>query len=181
MVQLNCAYDGSMTDPSSLLDRYDTLTGLSEALAAGGVSTHVVQRFARNATITRNGISYHFVCDGAAAMPSPSSAARVVVDTVRAQEPDVVHVHGLMFPGMVRALRSALPQAALVIQDHGGFSPPGWLGQMLRPGWRDLDKADAWSFTAREHAEPWRAAGLLRTARVIQVTGGEHANSLRCP
>jgi glycosyltransferase involved in cell wall biosynthesis len=36
-------------------------------------------------------------------------------------------------------------------------------------GWRGLAQADAWSFTAREHAEPWREAGLLRGARVIEV------------
>jgi glycosyltransferase involved in cell wall biosynthesis len=169
MVQLNCAYDDGVSEPVALLDRYDTLTGLSEALASAGVSMHVVQRFGSDATITRNGIPYRFICDGAAALPPPSSAARVIMDAVCAQEPDVVHIHGLMFPGIVSALRAALPNAGLVVQDHGGFRPPGRLEQLRDRSWRGLGKADAWSFTAREHAEPWRTAGLLRAARVIEV------------
>jgi hypothetical protein len=112
MVQLNCAYDHGVSDPAALLDRYHTLTGLSDALASAGVSMHVVQRFGSDARVTRNGITYRFICDGTTALPSPSSAAPVVVDAVRAQEPDVVHVHGLMFPGIVSALRAALPNAA---------------------------------------------------------------------
>jgi glycosyltransferase involved in cell wall biosynthesis len=169
MVQLNCAYDDGVSDPATLLARYDTLTGLSEALASAGVSMVVVQRFGSNATVTRNEISYRFICDGAAASPSPSSAARVVIDAVCAQEPDVVHVHGLMFPGIVSALRAALPNAALVVQDHGGFGPPGRLEQIRHRSWHGLAEADAWSFTAREHAEPWRDAGLLRAACVVEV------------
>jgi glycosyltransferase involved in cell wall biosynthesis len=169
LVQLNCAYDGEVSDPAALLDRYDTLTGLSEALAAAGVSMHVVQRFGRHATLTRQGITYEFVRDDAGEMPSPSAAPRVVVDAVRAQEPDVIHIHGLMFPGMVRALRALLPNTSLVIQDHGGMGPPGRIEQIRHPGWRNLDEADAWSFTAREHADPWRAAGVLRRSRVIEV------------
>jgi hypothetical protein len=109
MVQLNCAYDGGVSDPAALLDRYDTLTGLSEALVSAGVSMRVVQRFGSDATITRNGVPYRFICDGAAAAPSPSSAARVVIDAVCGQEPDVVHIHGLMFPGIVSALQSTRP------------------------------------------------------------------------
>jgi len=169
MVQLNCAYDGGVSDPAALLDRYDTLTGLGEAIASAGVSMHVVQRFGSDATITRNGIPYRFIYDGAPALPPPSSAARVVIDAVCEQEPDVVHIHGLMFPGIVSALRVALPNAGLVVQDHGGFSPPGRLEQLRNRSWRGLAEADAWSFTAREHAEPWREAGLLRAARVMEV------------
>jgi glycosyltransferase involved in cell wall biosynthesis len=169
MVQLNCAYDDGVSDPAALLDRYDTLTGLSEALASAGVAMHVVQRFGSDATVTRNGITYRFICDGTPALPSPSSAARVVVDAVCAQQPDVVHIHGLMFPGIVSALRAALPKAGLVVQDHGGVGPPSRLEQIRHRSWHGLAEADAWSFTARAHAQPWREAGLLRTARVIEV------------
>jgi glycosyltransferase involved in cell wall biosynthesis len=169
MVQLNCAYDGGVSDPAALLDRYDTLTGLSEALASAGVSMQVVQRFDSDVTIARNGITYRFVCDGGAAMPPPSKAARVVIDAVQAQDPDVVHINGLMFPVFVSALRASLPNTCLVVQDHGGCDPPNRLERVRHPSWRGLANADAWSFTAREHAESWRKAGLLRTARVIEV------------
>jgi glycosyltransferase involved in cell wall biosynthesis len=169
LTQLNCAYDGEVADPAALLDRYDTLTGLSEALASAGTAVHVVQRFSSEATIARSGITYEFVADRAGKLLSPSSAPRVVVDAVHAQHPDLVHVHGLMFPGMVRALRAVLPNTSLVIQDHSGMGPPGRVEQVRHPSWRSMDEADAWSFTAKEHAVVWRNAGVLRRSRVIEV------------
>ena len=53
IIQLNLAYDSALRDPEQLLDRYHTLTGLSQALTAAGAEVHVVQRFSRQATLTR--------------------------------------------------------------------------------------------------------------------------------
>ena len=58
IVQVNYVFDKELKDPVDLLDRYPTLTGWSEALlAAGAGAVTVVQRFHRDARITRNGVA----------------------------------------------------------------------------------------------------------------------------
>jgi glycosyltransferase involved in cell wall biosynthesis len=159
-----------VTDPVALVDRYRTLTGLSAALAAAGASVHVVQRFSRAGAIARAGAEYLLVSDGGPVFPPPSWQSRGVIDAVLAYHADVVHVNGLMFPAMVRALRAAAPDFRLVVQDHAGAVAPGLIARLRDSSWRGLTAADAWSFTAAEHAKPWRDAGLLRNnARVLEI------------
>jgi hypothetical protein len=68
VVQVNYAYDKQLTDPDELLDRYFTLTGWSDALLrAGARAVAVVQRFHRDAAVTRRGVDYIFKQRGVAA------------------------------------------------------------------------------------------------------------------
>lgn len=169
IVQVNLAYDEAITDPHALLDRYHTLTGWSRAVKKAGARVSVVQRFATGATIARDGIDYDFRSDGGPPVPEPSGWSPEIADAVRSQRPDVVHVNGLMFPAMVGALGAALPEAAIVVQDHAGVTAPGFWERVRGSSWRGLTAADAWSFTAAEHADPWREAGLLDDARVLEI------------
>jgi len=105
VVQVNYACDKRLTEPDALLDRYFTLTGWSEALlraGAGAVAT--VQRFSRDARVTRNGVDYIFCRAGIPA-------------AVAARRPDVAHVNGLTFPVQTWRLRRALdPACAIIVQ-----------------------------------------------------------------
>ena len=169
IVQVNLAYDPSLVDPRALVDRYPTLTGLSDALVAAGASVSVVQRFSSRHTVKVGGVTYEFLPDGGPSMPAPSGTSDEIVDAVRLRDADVIHVNGLMFPAMVKRLRTTMPGAVIVVQDHAGAAPPTRLDRLRDPGWRGLTEADAWSFTAAAHATPWRDAGLLDRARVLEI------------
>lgn len=157
VVQVNFRFDDTLTDPDALLERYTTLTGWSRALLeAGAACVSVVQRFSRDAVVTRDGIHYTFHAD--------HTSARHAV--VRAR-PDIVHVNGLDSPAPTWALRRALPASArMVVQDHGSQVPDergGRIERHVRRAFRTgaLRGVDAFFFTAPEQAEPWLAAGLI--------------------
>jgi glycosyltransferase involved in cell wall biosynthesis len=161
VVQLNYAFDETLTDPDALLDRYRTLTGWSDAIAAAGAErVTVVQRFHRDAHIVRNGIEYTFC--------RPPRMRH----TVAGEEPDVVHVNGLHFAAQTWALRQTLNRsAAIVVQDHGGGVPAGRRIRLHRAIRRRMSgAADGFLFVAAEQAEAWRRAGLLPSnCRVYEV------------
>ena len=148
VVQLSCTYDSALEDPEALIDRYTTLTGWSEAIAAAGARMTSVQRFHRTARIIRNGIEYLFC------------RTRDIQRIVGALEPHVVHVNGLVCPARTWLLRKMLPPAAaMVVQDHGSVAPASpTRAALLRLG---LRAADGFLFVAREQAAPWRRAGLI--------------------
>jgi glycosyltransferase involved in cell wall biosynthesis len=148
IIQLNCGYDRTLLDPETLLDRYTTLTGWSEAIAAAGVSVTSVQRFHRPARVVRSGIEYLFC------------RTRDLQRTVAGLQPDIVHVNGLVFPARTWLLRKMLPPtAAIVVQDHGSVAPVSQArAALLRPG---LRAADGFLFVSPEQADSWRRAGLI--------------------
>ena len=87
---------------------------------------------------------------------------------------DVVHVNGLIFPGLVSAIRKRVgPSPAIVVQHHGGEFPvraQGWLGAWQRRQWRKgLDAASALSFTAHTQAGAWRDAGVIGSQPIIEI------------
>lgn len=171
---VNAAFDRAIADPAALLDRYATLVDWCHALHEAGAHVEVVQRFDRDAVVTRDGVTYHCLADGTAGVPSWRDSLTRVVERTRTTTPDLVHVNGLGFPALVAALRDALGTGpALVVQDHAGLAPPsgdGFLDRFKRLRWKTgLDAADAVSFTADDQAEPWRRQGLLLRARVLDV------------
>ncbi len=174
IVQLNLAYDGTLTSPEALLQRYHTLTGWTRAVVQAGAAVHVVQRFSASTQLSVDDVVYQFVQEGAAGTPEPWTVFATVVAAVRDAAPAVVHINGLMFPGMVTAIRSALPpQTAIVLQDHSGSVPrPAlWpLRQWSINRWQEAFAAvDACSFTAAELAAPWREIGLGDDQRVLEI------------
>jgi glycosyltransferase involved in cell wall biosynthesis len=172
LVQVNLAYDRSLSNGDALLDRYHTLVEWTRALQRAGAEVFVVQRYASGARITRDGVIYQLVEDGEAPMLAPASVSSAVVTAICDVQPDVVHVNGLMFPAMVGAIRAALPESVVVLQDHSGYvpRPPIWpVRRWSRSRWSQLGDADAVSFTSRELAEPWHAVGLPSTVPVLEI------------
>ena len=178
IVQVNYAFDEALADPEALLAEYTTLTGWSEALAAGGAErVMVAQRFRRNATLTRNRIDYIFCRDEGDAHPRPWTWPRRLHQAVADVQPDIVHLNGLIFPVQTWLLRQVLPRrSALVVQDHGsgeplvGGSTPDGLRLPRRLRQRGLRKADGFMFSAAGQELAWRAAGLIApTQQVYRV------------
>jgi glycosyltransferase involved in cell wall biosynthesis len=174
IVQVNLASDPELREPDRLLESYHTLTGLSDALSAAGATVHVVQRFSSEARITRANVVYQFVHDGPPGTPGPWTSFPRVVSAVHDAAPDVVHVNGLMFPGMVRALRQRVSgSCAIVLQDHSGLVPRrSWwpFGRGGASAWRRAFAAvDACTFTARELARRWYAVGLDEAAPIFEI------------
>jgi len=175
VLQINYAYDSSLASPEALVERYATLTGWSEALVATGVRrVTVVQRFSRDAELTRAGVRYLFRPDDGPPVADDRTTCAALDTAVADEAPDVVHVNGLMFGPQVVALRRRLPAScAIVVQDHAGRRPPGgrwWhVGRRrrVRALLRGLGEADAFLFTAREQAAGWRAAGVIAPGQAV--------------
>ena len=174
IVQLNLAADPALSDPDALLTRYHTLTGWSRALTRAGAEVHVVQRFSRDAVIERDRVFYRFVEDGASGMPAPWSTFPRVIEATRRTGPDVIHVNGLMFPGVTEVLRDVLGDTVIIVlQDHSGALPGRrvWpIARVRSARWsKAFRAADAVSFTAPELASRWRRAGLPSELPVIAL------------
>jgi glycosyltransferase involved in cell wall biosynthesis len=153
VVQVNYGYDKSLSDPDELLDRYFTLTGWSEAVSrAGAAPVAVVQRFRRNARLSRNGIDYVF-CDARASRLSQAVAAMA---------PDIAHVNGLIFPALTWILRRKVPAStAIVVQNHSPGVDVGRAPLLRLAGRAARAAADGFLFAAGEHAAAWRRAGFI--------------------
>ncbi len=174
IVQANAVYDPGIRNASALLDRYHTLTEWSVAVAAAGATVSVVQRFHTTERVERDGVAYDLVTDPNAPWLSTKDAPAPFVAAIAQHSPDIVHVNGLIFPQLVAGIRKAVGGGtAIVAQHHGGEFPvigSGLVGMWRRARWkRGLTDADAISFTAREQAEPWQAAGMVGDQRVLEI------------
>jgi Glycosyl transferases group 1/Glycosyl transferase 4-like domain len=142
------------------------LVQTARAGASAGMQVDVVQAAWQDGRAERGGIGIHSVAEP---IPSRLSAAVPLrlLQAVRALRPDVIHLRGTGFPVQTRLLCSAgIP---VLVQDDGGGPPPDSWCALLRPGYARIDGA---AFTAREQAEPFRAAGVLRAeVPVFEVMG----------
>jgi glycosyltransferase involved in cell wall biosynthesis len=167
---VNYAYADDLPDAESLLERYSTLTGFSEAVADAGGDVSVVQRFHRDARLVRHGVTYVFCNDGTEGHPNTRRWPRRVHCAVGAERPDIVHVNDLHAFIQTWLLRRALPSSvAIVVQDHGGggirpdMRESTTLAARLRLGVKRaaMQATDAFFFTAASQADVWRQAGLI--------------------
>jgi glycosyltransferase involved in cell wall biosynthesis len=166
---LDYFYDAGLHTPEALLRRYDSLTYWCASLrAAGADRVTVLQRYATDADLTRDGVEYLFRAGGGRAFPPIWSPLGRINRAAAALRPDVVHVNGLLFPAAMLGLRRALPRAsAIVVQEHtdmlrsarGPGDLKGHARRLLQRA--GFGAADAFMFTAAELARPWRAAGII--------------------
>ncbi len=160
-------------EPEALLEAWFTLPAVAEAVAGAGARVTVVQASGHETAFEKGGVLYRFVrCPapswvrrgrGPWAAPHPPGLARALQDAA----PHVVHVHGLCFPIHVRAIRKALPETAILVQDHADRVPRPLLRPMFRWG---LSSVDGVAFTAPEQACPFLKSGLIPAgARVFHI------------
>ncbi len=172
VVQVSGYRDPERRLPGELLDAWPSLVDVAAAAATWAEVT-VVQAADEDAVLEPRGVPVRFVRERRG-LPLPGRIGRWarrapgrVVETVAVLDPDVVHVHGLGTPRLARALRKALPEAGLLVQDHADRVPPAGLRGWMRAG---LAAADVVTFTAADQAAPFREAGVLpRETRVLEV------------
>lgn len=148
-------------DAGDLLGKIPVLPRLCEETATvPGVRVTVLGRFDRDEDIRRNGVDYRFRVDDpglllAGRRTLPFSLFRLA----RRLRPDVVHLHGLLFPLQTAATRLWLGRRPVVVIQHHGERPEG----RMRPGLQRLlfRAADGFLFTARGIADEWARAGVL--------------------
>lgn len=163
VVQVSCIRDPRRRPAAELLQAWPTLPDVASAAASAGVDVAVVQAAWRDETVEHGGIRHHFVAEPAELPASASAAAPLrLLRAVRRLRPDVIHLQGLDFPVQTRLLcRTGIPVLA---QDHGSVPP----GRARRPLHRwGLGRIAGAAFTAREQAEPFRRAGVLRAGTPV--------------
>jgi len=163
VAQVSGFVDRQRRSPEQLLDAWPTIMLNASAVAAAGARVTVIQAAARNAVLQRDDVTLRFV---AAASTRRSVAA--VVRAVRAVRPDIIHFSGIWLPLHTWALRHALPNTPLLLQDRANPPGVGWRGVGGRALLRGVDGA---VFTAAELATPFLAAGMLTRARIFEVPG----------
>jgi glycosyltransferase involved in cell wall biosynthesis len=161
VAQVSGFVDRQRRSPLQLLDAWPTLRQVAEAAADSGNRVTVIQPAAQDAVLQSNGVDYRFI-----RAASTRTSAPALIAATRAVRPDLVHFSGLGLPLHVWALRRALPNTPLLLQDHADRPVSGWRALARRALLRDVDGV---AFTAPELAEPFRSAGLLLHARVYEV------------
>jgi glycosyltransferase involved in cell wall biosynthesis len=157
--------DARRRDPEALLRAWPTLPAVAAAVARAGVEVTVVQAAHYRQTLERDGVTFHFVDDTRGvpvrllgSVPFPRRPSRLL-EEVAALAPDVLHVHGLLYPLAVYQLARALRGTPVLVQDHGTTAPRGW----QRNAWRWTSRSLAGvAFTAREQATPFFDGRALR-------------------
>jgi glycosyltransferase involved in cell wall biosynthesis len=161
VAQVSFFVDPQGRDPRALLEAWPSLVDVAQAPHAAGVRVSVLQASSRAASFAAAGVDYHFL------VPPPRGAlagAAAVRELLAALRPDVLHVHGLGFPGDVAALAAAAPALPILLQDHADRPPRWW----RRGPWRrGFAAAAGIAFCARAQAEPFRRAGLIGTRQRI--------------
>jgi glycosyltransferase involved in cell wall biosynthesis len=153
VVHASFVSDPQQRDGQTLLREWPTIKDVATAVADAGVELTVVQASHRRETFYCNGVTFQFV-DGRAN----------VLHAIAAAAPAVVHVNGFHRPIAIRELARRLPRVPILVQDHGTHA----LRWPRRLVWRWASERIAGvSFTAREQAEAFIAAGSLR--RTIHV------------
>ena len=180
VVILNGVWHEGDRTPDEALDRFTTLTGWAEAVRDAGAEVCVIQRFHHDARLVRTGIPYEFVADTAPAHPPFWFGGGAMLTALPASRPSVVHVNGLDHPRVIRGIRRALPDAAIAVQDHGGFEPAA-LSLTRRWGARYLLAAANVLFVATpQQAEAFRASGVVPDGTTVRDVM-EGSTELRCP
>jgi glycosyltransferase involved in cell wall biosynthesis len=151
--------------PADFLGEFHALSGWAEAVTRAGAQVTVVQRFHEDGELRRDGVRYLLVRDGAAILPRTWQIPRRAHAAAVGARPDLVHLHGEIFPLQTMALRSRLPPAVpLLLQHHGGGppSPRARGGLRLALARLGLAAASGFIFTTDELAAPWRAMNIIR-------------------
>lgn len=167
---LNHAYDPQYSTPDALLNRYTSLTGWAEAVAARGWKVTVLQRYREDAHMVRHGIDYDFVADRLPPMPRFWQIPGTLHHKAARLNADVVHFNSLLFPLQLRHLAGLLPTTPIVVQHHAERPRWGWRQLLQKIG---LSCAAGFLFVSQAQAQMFRIAGLIRaTQPVFEVMEG---------
>lgn len=115
----------------------------------------------QQSTIRENGLLHRFLRTSERTLKLPFSIHR----RIKAASPDIVLVHGLMFPWQVLLLSFQVPKAKIWVQHHAEFPVRHPLKKWLQ---KVADKRiTGYFFTGNELAKPWLDAGLIENSEKI--------------
>lgn len=157
VIQISFFMDPQARAPEQLLHEWPSLVDVAEAARGGGVQVAVVQASQHTQSLTRAGVSYHFLPFGSGAAPGAGwdQLRQCLVDLA----PDVLHVHGMDFARDVLELARLAPQVPILLQDHASRPAPLWRRGLARRGFA---AASGVAFCSLQQAEPFVKSGLFR-------------------
>ena len=154
LVDLSYHYNAGCSDPLAQLQRQAPAIQYVDHLPEGCQPT-VVKFLDCEGHLKKDAVDYHFFKGEAARFWVPHKAHRLL----RELDPDVVILHGFLFPWQVMALRQALGRRVkLLVQHHADRPGSFW--------WRVLQKradacTDGYLFSAPELADPFLNKGII--------------------
>lgn len=160
---VSLAFNPDIREPEALLNAWWSLKDIAAAVAAAGVRCTVFQAFSREATHQVDGISFRFLAARRSRLPASGGTSLGWVRRIPRMgvaAPQVVHIHGLVFPLHTAIIARQFPGTPILAQDHASQPRPGWRGYAHRWGLRRLAGV---AFTAQEQARPFIESGVLRT------------------
>jgi glycosyltransferase involved in cell wall biosynthesis len=168
VVDLSYGREDSITRIEELFERHHTTRGLAEALAPEVGELRIVRRMPIEKEVDLNGVHYSFFrSNWRGRWYVPAGLHRQIA----ASAPDIVHLHGLLFPLQLRALRLQLPARSAIVVQHHAERPSH--GIRLAAQRTFLPLADGFFFTSVEQADPWIEAGIIPDrSRVYPVLEG---------
>ena len=152
-------------DPEAWLMRISFSVGVLEALASHA-ETAAIYNINYKGVIIRRGVTYHFPNFNKAHLNVPLRFHSYV----RQLHPDVIVVHGLIFPWQVLLLRWQLGSRVKIILQHHAEKPLRDIRQYLQR-WAD-NYIHAYLFASRELAETWEAKKQIGSkGKIHEVMG----------
>lgn len=160
IVSLTYARNNEYVSPESWISRVESAIRIMETLTTRAEVT-VVYCIGYEGTLKKSGVEYIFVHQSRFQGLVPIRLHRLV----RNRKPDVIIVHGIIFPLQVILLRLQLGEKVrIIVQDHLG-GPHRFLRNLFQ---RLADRfIHTYLFTSEEHAQPWLQAGLIGDRRKV--------------
>ncbi len=144
--------------PNQWLKRINFFTPILSALA-DHADVHSINVLGCEESFIRENVTYHFLRSGRL------NVARRVNDEVIALQPDIVIIHGLLYPHYVITLASRLRKSASIYIQHHGELPLKGVRKFFQ---RLADRfVKAYFFTSSDLARPWIDKGMIRGANKI--------------
>jgi len=162
IAQIGFYRDPADRAPEELLDAWPTLVDVAESVAMAGTDVSVIQSSGHSRYFRRNEVDYHFLPLRVSRWQLRSQDTFAAL--IRGMAPQVLHVHGLGFPGAVRLMAQAAPGIPILLQDHANRPPRWW----RRPAWKRCGRSVAGvAFCQRQQARPFIEAGVLAIGTAV--------------
>ncbi len=152
-------------DPEHLLDAHRPNIGYLDHFPQGWQCSLI--KFANGkGHVSKEHFDYYYFQGRAAKLWVPVEAIRFITGL----NPEVVLLHGLIFPQHLLMLQPYLDRNTKFIVQHHSDLPRGGIMQRLQ---RVADRrVHAYLFTARQLAEPWVREGVIPKEKVFEVVAG---------
>jgi glycosyltransferase involved in cell wall biosynthesis len=150
------------TNPEDWLRRLAAYFGVLEALALEH-EVISIEQIGCTAKVEKNGVQYYFMDFGnRARLLFPYRLHRFI----KKQKPDIIIIHGIVFPLQVMQLRlQAGRKTKIIVQSHSNHLPGKYTAILQRLADRWID---AYFFTAMESAHEWVGKKLIGDPKKIK-------------